>query len=323
MIEQSLGTSERNGFVNFNSLRELLIEMAKRLSNISLMQTAEMSANQTDSQTLAPDGQSKTSGRIVSEKSSNVSDRVSGRHYHSMRSRLGLSAPSIDVSTLERKINYLEQRLNSLQELPDMLEKHESNKDATPVRDMWNYTNLANKIANSEQGIEKVRANIIIPNPVYVYFSASFQTALLLDEIVGGVGNIESVLANMEEELLDLREAVKVQEQKLTSAMKEVCLAVISFSDYTPFLTFSCQSDNTIASLEEKMNELASMQLAPPTDEPNAEFIGKEQSLSRWHNMSKASLYHLIGMVNSLKQQYSKLQDSSAELKVAIQMGYQ
>ena len=43
-----------------------------------------------------------------------------------------------------------------MESLGDLLERRASDKDSTPVKDMWNFTLLNNKIGSTEEGLEKV-----------------------------------------------------------------------------------------------------------------------------------------------------------------------
>ena len=61
-----------------------------------------------------------------------------------------------DLSALERKLQALEARINTMESLGDLLERRASDKDSTPVKDMWNFTLLNNKIGSTEEGLEKV-----------------------------------------------------------------------------------------------------------------------------------------------------------------------
>ena len=47
--------------------------------------------------------------------------------------------------------------MDTLQSLPEMLERMKSDSNATPVRDMWNFTNLSKRISSTEEGLDKVR----------------------------------------------------------------------------------------------------------------------------------------------------------------------
>lgn len=77
-------------------------------------------------------------------------------------SRQGLRArPSIvtaanDLGALERKLQELELRINSVETLPEMLERKSSDAHATPVQDMWNFTKLDKRLGGVEEGLGKV-----------------------------------------------------------------------------------------------------------------------------------------------------------------------
>ena len=72
------------------------------------------------------------------------------------RSRTNIVTAANDLSALERKIQNLESRVNSFDSLPEMLERKGSDTNATPVKDMWNFTNLTSRVLSAEQSIGKV-----------------------------------------------------------------------------------------------------------------------------------------------------------------------
>ena len=73
-----------------------------------------------------------------------------------IRSHVSVVSAANDLSALERKIQELENRMNSFDTLPELLERKASDVNATPVRDMWNFTNLNNRVSSAEEGLDKV-----------------------------------------------------------------------------------------------------------------------------------------------------------------------
>ena len=73
-----------------------------------------------------------------------------------------------DLGFLERKLQELETRVNTMETLPELLERKGSDVTATPVRDMWNFTNLNNRVGSVENGIDKVR-HYVTARHMYVY----------------------------------------------------------------------------------------------------------------------------------------------------------
>lgn len=80
--------------------------------------------------------------------------RSSIRQYTS-RPGLYVSAAN-DVGALERKLLELERRVNTMESLPEMLERMAVDSGATPVSDMWNFTNLHRRLTATEDGLGKV-----------------------------------------------------------------------------------------------------------------------------------------------------------------------
>ena len=80
--------------------------------------------------------------------------RSSIRQYTS-RPGLYVSAAN-DISAMERKLVELERRVNTMESLPEMLERMAADSGATPVSDMWNFTNLHRRLTATEDGLGKV-----------------------------------------------------------------------------------------------------------------------------------------------------------------------
>ncbi len=93
------------------------------------------------------------------------------RHHRS-----SIVSAANDLGYLERKLGDLETRMSAMETLPDLLERKGSDVTATPVRDMWNFTNLNNRVASVETGIDKVhvwtndsnRHCYLIPTCMYI-----------------------------------------------------------------------------------------------------------------------------------------------------------
>ena len=87
-----------------------------------------------------------------------MQSRASVRHQSSQsRPR----APSIvsaanDIGALERKLQELEQRMSSMETLPELLNRVASDSGATPVSDMWNFTNMDKRLTATEEGLGTV-----------------------------------------------------------------------------------------------------------------------------------------------------------------------
>ena len=73
------------------------------------------------------------------------------------RSHTSIVSAANDIGALERKISSLEAKVDTLQSLPEMLERMKGDSNATPIRDMWNFTSLSKRISSTEEGLDKVR----------------------------------------------------------------------------------------------------------------------------------------------------------------------
>ena len=80
------------------------------------------------------------------------------------RSRPGMVTAANDIGVLERKLQDLEQRVKTMESLPDMLAKMATDSKATPVSDMWNFTNLDKRLTATEEGLGKVIFILVIEN---------------------------------------------------------------------------------------------------------------------------------------------------------------
>lgn len=61
-----------------------------------------------------------------------------------------------DLSALERKLHELEARVNTMESLPELLEKKSFDSQSMPASDLWNFTNINKRIGASEAGLDKV-----------------------------------------------------------------------------------------------------------------------------------------------------------------------
>ena len=77
-------------------------------------------------------------------------------HMSTSRSRPHMITASNDLAAMERKITELENRLGTVEALPDLLERKGANTLATPVKDLWNFTSLTKRIDAAEDGICQV-----------------------------------------------------------------------------------------------------------------------------------------------------------------------
>lgn len=87
---------------------------------------------------------------------------------HASRTHMGTSGDQIyrpkssfvtaanDLGAMERKLQELENRLNTMDTLPELLERKSSDMGATPIKDRWNFTNLSKRLSAVEDGLEQV-----------------------------------------------------------------------------------------------------------------------------------------------------------------------
>ena len=105
-------------------------------------------------------GQTSPIGASVSHMSMRHPSVASsiGAAYHTSasRSRPHMISASNDLAAMERKIAELENRLGSVEALPDLLERKGANATATPVKDLWNFTSLTKRVDAAEDGIHQV-----------------------------------------------------------------------------------------------------------------------------------------------------------------------
>ena len=174
LIDLSLG-SQPCGVVNFNYLHGLLHEIVKRLVEVEGLQAAgggpttvrvelkEGTDAGGEQAPPIPEGEVVEREPSLERKPSDLETPVQPAPSTTLKptgSQLRVK-PSIvtaanDLSALERKLQALETRMNTMDTLPELLERKSSDAQATPVRDMWNFTNLNNRLSATEDGLDKV-----------------------------------------------------------------------------------------------------------------------------------------------------------------------
>ena len=109
---------------------------------------------------IAAIGQTSPVGTSVSHMSirhPSTASSVGAYHIPVSRSRPHVITASNDLVAMERKITELENRLGTVEALPDLLERKGANAMATPVKDLWNFTSLTKRVDAAEDGIHKVK----------------------------------------------------------------------------------------------------------------------------------------------------------------------
>lgn len=106
-------------------------------------------------------GQTSPIGTSMSHMSmprqpSTASSSVGAYRTSISRSRPHMISASNELVAMERKIAELENRLGTVEALPDLLERKGINTMATPVKDLWNFTSLTKRVDAAEDGIHQV-----------------------------------------------------------------------------------------------------------------------------------------------------------------------
>ena len=174
LLDLSLG-AEPCGVVNFNYLHGLLHEIVKRLANLEGLppgdaggasphhegvsgaeERMEMGLESDRERSLSPAEREYTGDRTLSGAS--ITGGRSSRRVASgyVQSRSSILSAANDLGALEKKLQDLESRVNTMETLPEMLERKSSDAAATPVADMWNFTTLNRRLEGTEEGLEKV-----------------------------------------------------------------------------------------------------------------------------------------------------------------------
>lgn len=180
LIDLSLG-SQPCGVVNFNYLHGLLHEIVRRL--VQLEGSAEgihIDLRPSETPTQGRSAAKETPAVHTSEEKEEKEKEKEGgevdrkpslletplqsrpstggiRPYGSqLRPRTSILTAANDLGALERKLQELESRMNTMESLPELLERKSSDAGATPVSDMWNFTNLHNRLSATEEGLAKV-----------------------------------------------------------------------------------------------------------------------------------------------------------------------
>ena len=104
---------------------------------------------------ISPIG-SSLSGHMSMRHPSAASSVGATYHMPTSRSRPHMITASNDLAAMERKITELENRLGTVEALPDLLERKGANTLATPVKDLWNFTSLTKRVDAAEDGIRQV-----------------------------------------------------------------------------------------------------------------------------------------------------------------------
>lgn len=178
LIDLSLGAEPR-GVVNFNYLHGLLHEIVKRLVNLERLplegvglypegvsggadtlkeEETEVSLEFDRERSLSPAERTLSGASVIPGGSSMASRRMTSGYVQSMAS---LASAANDLGALERKLQDLESRVNTMETLPEMLERKSSDDGATPVADMWNFTNINKRLGAAEEGLDKVTLSLL------------------------------------------------------------------------------------------------------------------------------------------------------------------
>ena len=123
-------------------------ELAKGPGERKIPSEREMSLDSDRERSLSP-----TERQYSSASGGGSTKRVTSGY---VQSRASLVSAANDLGALERKLQDLEMRVNTMETLPEMLERKSSDSGATPVADMWNFTNLSKRLGATEESLAKV-----------------------------------------------------------------------------------------------------------------------------------------------------------------------
>jgi len=105
------------------------------------------------------DGSSSPIGASLSRSSMrhpSTTSSVGVYQTPSSKSRPHMISASNELVAMERKISELENRLGTVEALPDLLERKGLDAGATPIKDMWQFTSLTKRLDAAEDGIHRV-----------------------------------------------------------------------------------------------------------------------------------------------------------------------
>ena len=108
------------------------------------------------SPTSSPPPPTPTPTGVDSKPSSSGGPRHRDGSSHFQKSKSTIVTAANDLGALERKLQELESRLNTMDTLPELLERKSSDMGATPMRDRWNYTNLSKRLSAAEDNLDQV-----------------------------------------------------------------------------------------------------------------------------------------------------------------------
>jgi len=135
------------------------------------------------------DGSSSPIGASVSHSSMrhpSTTSSIGVYHTPSSKSRSHMISASNELVAMERKISELENRLGTVEALPDLLERKGTDASATPIKDMWQFTSLTKRLDAAEDGIHRVSYHV----HTLCVFKNVLQTSSLVDEILGQLRNV-------------------------------------------------------------------------------------------------------------------------------------
>ena len=124
-------------------------ELTKGPGECKIPSEREMSLDSDREQSLSPAERQHSSASAGGGSTNRVTSGY-------VQSRASLVSAANDLGALERKLQDLEMRVNTMEMLPEMLERKSSDSGATPVADMWNFTNLSKRLGATEESLEKV-----------------------------------------------------------------------------------------------------------------------------------------------------------------------
>lgn len=202
-----------------------------------------------------------------------------------------------DLGALERKLQDLEMRMNSMDTLPELLERKSSNMGATPIKDRWNFTNLNKRLSAAEDGLE--------------------QNSTLVDDLLGEVQNIKSTVAGFETSVSDLQD-------KLSSEISAIYEQLKGLDDLKMAAAKDSMGEAATAMLRELQEKIDALQSELDTLKgavtsidlsPFATREELEVGLQEQNQMAQQSSDTLTGKMESMEADLTKLSEQIEELQ--------
>lgn len=278
-------------------------EQAKRGASAAQPTEADSRARQPSSGNVY--GAESSPKQLMEEQSSTgaqlgVSLSKSRRFARSTASIVGAAN---SVGALERKLEDLESRMAQMESLPELLEKKASDASSTPVRDLWNYTNLTKRLSGAEEGVDK--------------------TSQLVDTLLGEVQTIKSQSGNLVEalekklssDIMSLKENIDAL-QHIASTAKPQQQQLIGLDEATVRGMLKQQQEDYQGKIDSLRGDLIGDMEALRTEVKNAQNSLSEENKKQ--SETATAVVELKDQVNSLNDELTKLMEKLTELESSV-----